>query len=65
MDDKLITCKEVAEKLHVTQATLSRWRSRGHGPMYIQYDSGRILYKEVEVERFIVRSTDRATRRYY
>ena len=40
-DGSLLTPREAAEHLRVTEATLAGWRSRGGGPPFIKMTSGR------------------------
>jgi hypothetical protein len=41
----------LAERWHVSEATLERWRSVGIGPQYLKMH-GRVIYREVDIEAF-------------
>ncbi|MGD8194840.1 helix-turn-helix transcriptional regulator [Herbiconiux sp. P18] len=50
----LLTSTQVAERLHVSTATLCRWRQRHEGPSWIKL--GRVpRYRADDVEAFIER----------
>jgi DNA-binding transcriptional MerR regulator len=48
----LMTSKEAAVYLRISEDTLRRWRCRGLGPKYIRIN-GRILYRLRDLERFL------------
>jgi hypothetical protein len=48
---KNLTPAETAVRLHTKESTLANWRSHGIGPPYLKL--GRILYPEVELERWL------------
>ena len=47
----LLTSKEAAVYLRISEDTLRRWRCRWLGPKYIRIN-GRILYRRRDLERF-------------
>lgn len=51
-DDKMLTEREVAEMLGVTQTTLQRWRRDGGGPPWHKLQR-LIRYRLSEVEKYI------------
>ena len=54
MLEKLLTPKEVAQALLVTESTLASWRSRGpHQIPFVKLGSGRVRYRTSDIERFI------------
>ena len=53
MDRQLITPTEAAKRLKTTEATLSRWRSWGKGPVYFKFGR-RYWYDVADLEAFIV-----------
>lgn len=52
MADRLLTAREVAERLTVSTETVLRWTRRGKLPAY-KLPSGAIRYREAEVDRRI------------
>jgi hypothetical protein len=57
MDSKLITQKEVALKLRVTENTVKNWRNRNLLSFFKAPGSSRILYYETEIDQFIENHT--------
>lgn len=56
MADQLLSPKEVAPMLRVTQQALASWRWMGTGPDYIKTSpgrSGRIRYKLSAIEKWL------------
>jgi predicted site-specific integrase-resolvase len=51
MVSKNLTKEELAERLHVPLATLSRWRWMGTGPIFMQFGK-HVSYKLKDVESF-------------
>lgn len=53
----LLTSRETAERLRVSEDTLSRWRTTGKGPHFVKYQRGkkpgRVCYRSTDVDRFI------------
>jgi predicted DNA-binding transcriptional regulator AlpA len=50
---------EVADLLRVSEQTLSNWRGRGDGPVYVKLGSGRtatIRYPEAEFQAWLERA---------
>jgi len=46
-----LTPEELAERWHLTEGTLSNWRTTGEGPQYMKFGK-RVLYPITEVEAF-------------
>jgi len=42
MDDKLLTTKQVAERLTISEVTLRQWRMQDVGPKYIRLGHGKM-----------------------
>lgn len=51
-DFKLMTSSEVANRLSVSEATLSRWRTSGIGPRWINLN-GIARYRQSDLDAFI------------
>jgi predicted site-specific integrase-resolvase len=51
MASKNLTKEELAERLHVPLATLSRWRWMGTGPIFMKFGK-HVSYKLKDVESF-------------
>jgi len=43
--------RNLAQRWHVSEATLERWRSDGIGPKFLKL-SGRVLYRLVDIEAY-------------
>jgi len=50
---KLLLAKEVAAEIGIHRMTLYRWRKTGKGPKGIRMPSGRIMFHEADIRRFI------------
>lgn len=50
MDEQLLTSEEVAEWMHVSRATLCRWRQTGHGPRVVWLSRVCPRYRRADVE---------------
>ena len=58
--ESLLTSKQLATFLHLSEQTIRRYRSNGHGPRYTKLGSGksaRILYRMSDVEDFLRSNT--------
>lgn len=54
--DRLLTAKQVAERLNVKEQTLANWRFRGDERLpWVRYGRRTILYRESEVDRFLTK----------
>lgn len=56
MMEDLLTSKEVAQLLKVTQVCLRKWRSAGFGPRFIKLGDNsrsRVRYRESDVRSWI------------
>ncbi len=56
MIPELATPAEVATALHTTPASLAQMRYRGDGPKFVRVGRRRVLYRWVDVERYITDS---------
>ncbi len=52
-NDRLLKPKQVAELLGCQMETLARWRCKGIGPKYEKLETGRIRYKESEIQKWL------------
>ena len=43
--------QDLADRWHVSPATLERWRTEGKGPPYIKLE-GRVLYREEDIDDY-------------
>lgn len=59
--DALLTAREVATLLHVSPATLCRWRQAGTGPAVVWLGSNMPRYRRADVANFVERQTDPRT----
>ena len=50
MTDKLLTTKEVADMLRLTENVLSIWRHRGEGPKYFKISRRAVRYRESDIQ---------------
>lgn len=48
----LISSRETAIQLNVTEETLAHWRSNSIGPDYIKFDSGTVRYRTEDIEKW-------------
>jgi excisionase family DNA binding protein len=57
--DQLMTPRQVAERLGVSEGTLRVWRCNGRYPelRYIKLGSRRVRYRPEDIERFLERNT--------
>jgi hypothetical protein len=53
MIQELATPAQVATALHTTPASLAQMRYRGDGPRFVRVGRRRVLYRWVDVERYI------------
>ena len=51
MDTKHLGQKQLAERWHISEASLERWRTEGIGPQFLKLP-GRVLYRMVDIEAF-------------
>ena len=51
--DPLLTTREAAVILNVSEATLKKWRQRGRGLAFIKYHSGAVRYRLSVVLQFV------------
>lgn len=52
---KLLTQKEVAEALSVSERTLEGWRWLGRGPKFVRISGRAVRYRPSAVEEFVAR----------
>lgn len=53
----LLTSREVAEILRVSEATLSRWRAARSGPAFVNLSPGMPRYRADDVARWVEGNT--------
>ena len=51
MNIKHFNQRDLADRWHVSEACLERWRSAGNGPVYLELQ-GRVLYRLEDIEAF-------------
>ena len=51
MTAERLTQRDLANRWHVSEACLERWRSEGRGPIFLKL-AGRVLYRLEDVETF-------------
>lgn len=51
LEEQLLTTSQLAERYHMSELTLRKWRWRGIGPRWVKI-AGRALYPESEVARW-------------
>jgi excisionase family DNA binding protein len=51
--DKILTTKQAAEYLQVSERTLQRWRDEGRGPKYSEPEPKVIRYKESDLTSWL------------
>jgi predicted site-specific integrase-resolvase len=61
MSAPLLTTKEAAERLRLSQRTLELWRRAGKGPRYIALSCRAVRYRADELDRFANERTRRGT----
>jgi predicted DNA-binding transcriptional regulator AlpA len=62
--NSLLTTREVADLLHVSQQWLELGRSKGYGPKFIRIGARRITYCAADVDAWIKDRTHISTREY-
>lgn len=51
--DEILTSREVASWIRVSESTLCRWRQRGHGPRVFWVTPTRPRYRRPDVELWL------------
>jgi hypothetical protein len=51
--DEMGTPAQVAEALHTTEASLAQMRYRGDGPVFARVGRRRVLYRWLDVEKWV------------
>ena len=51
--EKVMTTKQAAEYLQISERTLQRWRDEGRGPKYIQPEPKVIRYRESDITAWL------------
>lgn len=51
MNLKHLNPRQLAERWHLSEASLERWRSAGIGPVYLKLQ-GRVLYRLEDIEAY-------------
>lgn len=54
--DEMATPAQVAEALHMTEAALAQLRYRGNGPVFARCGRSRVLYRWLDVQKWIEES---------
>lgn len=49
----LLTPKDVAKILKISERTLANWRTQGMGPKFLKVNNKSIRYNEKDIEKFI------------
>lgn len=57
LSSDILTPKETANYLRVTESTLGNWRSAGKGPRAIRIGARAVRYRFADLEMFIAEST--------
>ena len=53
MEQLLLTSKEVAVQLGITEGTLRNWRYEGEGPQYVKLRKRLVRYRPADVQAYI------------
>lgn len=53
MDLQLLTSKQAAELLGLSEATLRSWRSAGKGPAYVNLEGRAVRYRACDIDAWI------------
>lgn len=53
VEHKVLTTKEAAEMLRLSERTLQRWRDEGRGPKFIEPEPKVIRYLESDLVRWL------------
>jgi len=48
----LLTSRETAAKLNISENTLANWRSIGKGPNFVRLDTKNIRYRDEDIEQW-------------
>ncbi len=56
-----LTCKQVAEILHTSEAGLAQMRYRGNGPKFVKTGARKVFYRLADVEAFLAANTVQRT----
>ncbi len=51
--ERLVTTREVAERLRVREQTVRLWRLTGKGPRYIRLSNSRVGYDPADLEEWL------------
>lgn len=51
--DRLLTPREVAAMLGISDKTLERWRGTGEGPLFVRLSGKCVRYRREDVEEFV------------
>jgi predicted DNA-binding transcriptional regulator AlpA len=64
MADDLLTSKQVAALLGMTDRSLERWRTAGDGPRFIRLSRRTIRYRRADIDAFLAARVYDSTARY-
>jgi len=56
--ERLLTLREVADMLGVSEPTVYGWRYRGEGPLGYRINGGRVRYRESDVLAWVEQQRD-------
>ncbi|KFI65740.1 phage transcriptional regulator, AlpA [Bifidobacterium cuniculi] len=51
--ERMLTAREVARMLHVSERTVSNWRYRGEGPDFVRISKTCVRYRLSDVRRWM------------
>lgn len=61
MSVETLTCKQVAEILHTTEAGLAQMRYRGVGPRFVKIGPRKVIYRWLDVQDYLDANTCQRT----
>lgn len=60
MSIKHLNQRQLAERWTVSEASLERWRTEGHGPAFLKLQ-GRVVYRMEDIEAFEAKNLHQST----
>lgn len=54
VQENYLTPADLLQRFHVAVQTAANWRWMGKGPSFIKTPSGRVLYRETDVVRWLL-----------
>ena len=61
MTERFLTVAELAERCHVREDAVYRWRMRGVGPPAVRINGGKVLFAESDVAEWLDSQRERST----